>query len=382
MQSFLLFRSIHSKAYQEQRKFLANHYHQNFSQWLPRIRSVTDHFLETYFTQNNAITTVNIREFIMRLVLRNSSHLLGLTDTPLDTFYDQYQDSFDTVAQYTVSNATSRNKSLEANLYELFLKIFETNFRVIQDKSPEENYVKCLFSALDVPFPASFKDFMANYSYETRFKIAMNFASVCLAGMAHSTTNNFDWALARLLKDPDKLKRFKQIVDDNPNADLSSVATFDKGGCFSALSNWIVSAVYDNPTFGHEFFSNNRNLHTKAGIRVARGSLTFVNYQACNTANAAQFNAMNRETLGEITRTKQNSSFGGSLIDENNKHTRACPAAKTSLYEQALMLVMLLKRCKLEVDADHVINLKNDDSKFPVVTRNASDDRMRLGLVK
>lgn len=380
MTTFPAFRPIDSQAYRMQRTFLMNRFHRGAKQRLEKIAVVTKNFLADFSLKNHS-TPQALRDFVTLLVLHTSSHLLGLTQVTLDNFYQEdkeFAKAIDHVARYGVSQRC--NSALEATLYRFFLRIFESNFAIIKGETAEINLIRNIFTSLEVEFPATFADF-ANIPQDLRHTIAMNFISTGIGAMVHSTANSLDWALARLLKEPAKLKEFERLMTQHKDLDLTDAAIFDKGQmALFPICAWVLHNVFLYPTFSHEFFPNLQKstvtLPDQSKIELPNYSFILVNYRQSNLSNAKMTDAKTfpnelaqNDTVGRFIMDKRVASFGGSLVSKDNPWTRFCPGAKTSLLEQMIMIAAIIRDYSLLLTDAQKTSCDIDPTMHPICAR-------------
>lgn len=384
MKYFLLSQNNYSDAYQKQRQFLIKLYHAKAAMWLPPITTETKRFLEHY-ADHDGQTPRPLREMINLLVLHNSSHLLGLTDYPLDRLFldsaPDVQHAINEVAHYGITERG--DPAFEEKIYAIFLTLFEKNFACIKSglnhtEDTDQNLIRNLFASRDIPFPNRFEDFH-QLDKETRYSVAMGFISIGLGGMVHSTTNTLDWAMARLLANPEKMRELTQLLRENDIEDyhLRREDSYDKhGGILFPLVEWVLHNVFLYPPFALEAFFNSRDMKTTVNgsdITIPGNTFFMVNYRACNAAeklddlktfSTALLNDKN--TILNFWNDSRVSSFGGSL--EGGK-SRKCPAARTSLLEQIIAIAVLLRDFNLSLSNAVSLSCKIDHTKSPLCTR-------------
>lgn len=354
MATFPDFRRIDSDSYHEQRRFLLNVYHTRAHAWLSMTSRVTEEFLRGNTGE------FALRELLTRLILRTSSHLLGLTEKTLDLFYDEhYRDAINRIAIYGISQKL--DLAFEKELYALFCDILKSNFGDAFGDTTD-GLIRNIFSSLEVCFPVRYEDFERDVPEAKRYEIAMNFMSTALGGMVHSTVSTFDFALAHLLDNPEKHDEFQRLMYEHPDLDLSDRVVFEKGPLLP-ICRWIEENVFLNPPFSHEFFYNQKTSVVKLGdgseFAIPQGSVTIVNYRQCNLNS--QF--PETESAGAFVHSKDTGSFGGS-VDSNS---RVCPAARTSLYEQMVMLAVLCRDYQLTPSPEMSCDV--DSKQFPLCIR-------------
>lgn len=379
MSTFPAFRPVDSKTYRAQRAFLLQRFHGGAKQRLPKIAEVTTTFLDQYCKTNSG--PVSLREFITLLVLHTSSHLLGLSQTTLDKLYcehEKFREAIGRVAKYGVSEQA--DPVLEEVLYQFFLCTFQSNFEQISEEGPETNLIRNIFASINVEFPKKFSDFH-QLTKETRHTIAMNFASTGLGAMVHSTANSLDWAIARLLKEKNKLDEFVQLMVQHKGLDLTEEGIFDKEkGPLFPLCTWVLHNVFLYPTFSHEFFLNHKSsnvtLADKSTLSVPSKSFILVNYAECNRSDTKMTMAetfpdalAKQDTTGRFIMDKRVASFGGSKISRDNPWTRICPGAKTSLLEQMIMIAIIIRDYSLQLTGHKEISCAVDPKAHPLCSR-------------
>ncbi len=379
MTTFPDFRSIESETYKIQRRFLMNRFHGGANQRLSEIEKTAIIFLKNYY-QKNVENSCSLRELITALVLHTSSYLLGLTQHTLDNLYFEsvaYRNAIDNVAQYGISKRI--NVDLEQTLYDFFVKTCERNFDQIFSETSEVNLIKNIFDSMNVDFPKEWVDFY-QLPKNIRHAIAMNFASTGLGAMVHSTANTLDWAMARLLKEHHRWHEFQQLMLKFKNIDLTQEGVFDKAGPLFPIGEWVLHNVFLYPPFSHEFFLNRQSsdmmLPDGSTINIPRDSFIVVNYTQCNRSEI-QMRTLNHfsESLHEKSTTsrfildERVASFGGSKVNKENNKTRICPGAKTSLYEQMIMIAILIRDYSLELTDSKEISCEVDLSKHPLCAR-------------
>lgn len=382
MKYFLLSQPNNSDAYKKQREFLVTLYHRKADMWLYMITTKTNRFLENYAAHYGQIQK-SLREVINLLVLHNSSHLLGLTDYPLDQLFlesaPDVQHAINEVAHYGITERG--DPAFEEKIYAIFLTLFEKNFACIQSglnhtENTDQNLIRNLFASRGIPFPERFEDFH-QLDKEKRYSVAMGFISIGLGGMVHSTTNTLDWALARLLADPEKMCELTQLLRENDIEDyyLQREDSYDKdGGILFPLAEWVLHNVFLYPPFALEAFFNPTDMKTTLNgseITVPGNTFFMVNYRACNAAEKLDdLNTFSTELLRDkntilnFWNDQRVSSFGGSL--EGGK-SRKCPAARTSLLEQIIAIAVLLR--DFNVSPSGTVSCEIDHTKSPLCTR-------------
>lgn len=378
MGTFPAFRSIHSDIYDVERKFLLKRFHGGAKQRLADIDTATSSFLKAY-SEQQADRPVQLRHLITLLVLHTSSHLLGLTQSTLDTLYrnPQFREAIDSVARNGISQRA--NPALQDALYLLFLKTLEDNFTVIQAATAETNYIQHLFAALGQPFPTTFADFH-HLPADFRREIAMNFASTGLGAMVHSTANTLDWAVARLVKDQTKYQALTALLANQAALDLTQESLFDKNGTLFPIGEWVLHTVFLYPPFSHQFFPNTTAFDVALAedftINIPANSFVVVNYGECNRSNETMYSATtfadhlsNEATTGRFIMNPDVASFGGSRGDKTFKKSRICPGAKTSLLEQMIIIARLLKDYSLVLSEGSELSVDPDPDMHPLCVR-------------
>jgi len=375
---FPSFMNIQSDTYLMQRKFLFSRFTIKSRERLAGIASEVDAFLKEATKKD--VNSCNLREFVTELILHTSSHLLGLTDCTLDKIYldnPGYRETIVKVAHYGISE--SYDPEFEKKLEQIFLDIFEKNFTSITNGTVDNNLIRNIFASMALDFPKTFKDFFL-LPKETQHVIAMNFAATGLGGLFHSTTNTLDLALARLLKNPAKLAELTKLMASHKDIDISSEAAYDKTGPFFPIAEWVLHNVFLYPPFSHSFYLNRESftvtLDNGTEIVIPSMSFTVVNYIECNRSNEKLIseetfsdNLKSKFTTGDFIHNPQVASFGGSKIDSHNNHSRSCPGAKTSLYEQMIIIVLLLRDYNLTSDDSEEISCEIDPSQHPICSR-------------
>lgn len=384
MEYFLLSQNNYSRVYREQREFLIKLYHTKASMWLPIITKQTKEFLKSY-ADHSGETPRLLRQILELLVLHNSSYLLGLTDYPLDRLLlestPDVQHAINEVAHYGITERG--DPAFEEKIYAVFLILFEKNFNCIQSglthhESTEQNLIRNLFKSRSIPFPDRFENFH-QLDKEARYSIAMGFVAIGLGGMVHSTTNTLDWAMARLLANPEKLNELTQLLRDSELDDyyLRREDSYDKdGGILFPIAEWVLHNVFLYPPFALEAFFNSKDMQTTVNgsdITLPGNTFFIVNYRACNAAEKlddltvfSRTVLSDKNTILNFWNNARVSSFGGSL--EGGK-SRKCPAARTSLLEQIIAIAVLLGNFELTLTPTTTISCGIDDSKSPLCTR-------------
>ena len=198
--------------------------------------------------------------------------------------------------------------------------------------------------------------------------------------MVHSTVNTLDWAIARLLNDQNKLDELIQLMAKHKDLDLTQEDIFDKEGPLFPLCEWVLHNVFLYPPFSHEFFLNCKlfmaTLPDESTIAIQPGSFIVVNYIQCNRSNEQMtspktFSESLKEesTTGRFIIDKKVASFGGSITNKDNRKSRVCPGAKTSLYEQMIMIAIILRDYSLELTNSKEISCDVDSSMHPLCAR-------------
>jgi len=378
MINFLAFTSINSTRYKLPRKFLMRFFHANAKNRIPEIDIATKNYLKQY-TLDQRNNTRSLREFISLLVLNTSSQMLGLTGCTLDKLYlenQRYRYAIDNVAQYEISETIK--PEFEEILFNLFCEILKRNFDEISIGNKDEDFIQCVFESRSLLFPKKYEDFF-NLPKKEQYAISMVFVSVMLGGLIHSTINSLDWALARLFKDASKFTELIELMKRHADLDLTCEKNFDKSGSLAKLSEWVLQNVYLYPTFSHQFFFNSKplaeTLPDKNKISIPARSVIIVNYLKCNifnknidTNNFAK-SLSDDSTIGKFVMNKEVSSFGGSKISKDNKKSRICPGAKTSLYEQMVIIARLLRDYNLKLSDSKQLSCDIDNDKFPLCSR-------------
>jgi hypothetical protein len=376
--NFLGFKSINSKRYKMQRSYLVTFFHTRATRRLAEINGATQNFLKHY-SQTLGESTLSIREFINRLVLNTSSCLLGLTTYTMDKIYllkPEYRDAINNMVHYGLTQKS--NPGFDKILFDLFCELLKGNFNTIKLSHAEEDFIHCIFASMNVDFPEQFEDFFT-LPKETQFSIAMTFQSIMVGGLIHSTANSLDWAIARLLQDPKKMDELVQLMAKNKELDLSDESNFDKNGPLFKLSEWVLQNVFLYPTFAHQFFFNNKpyvvTLPDGVKTTIPGGSFILVNYLECNQGSkhmrGENFSKIleKQSTVGRFIMNKHVASFGGSQVNRENMQTRICPGAKTSLYEQIIIIGQLLRDYKLNLEDAGRLSCEVDDNKHPLCSR-------------
>jgi hypothetical protein len=170
------------------------------------------------------------------------------------------------------------------------------------------------------------------------------------------------------------LKSLKRIVENNAHLDISDRRTFENE--LRPLRDFILSNVFENPTFSHEFFVCNSGFTTTlpdgAEMHVSRNTIIVVNYLECNRSEPCfssqdeMGSLLSRHTTEGFTTDKQVASFGGSLKNESNNKSRICPGRTFSLFEQMIILTVLLNQYDISFNQ---VDCASDDAHFPVHSR-------------
>ncbi|MBA3661064.1 MAG: hypothetical protein H0W64_05030 [Gammaproteobacteria bacterium] len=379
MGTFPDFRPIDSETYQNQRRFLMRLFHSGTKLRLPTIEKVTSDFLQHYCEEQGK-SPHPLRELITALVLRTSSHLLGITQVTLDKLYfeqPEFAQAIDAVAHYGISERA--NFALEEKLYEIFLHVLKKNFDTILAETQDTNLIRNIFASMGVEFPKVFEDF-DKIPIDIQHALAMNFTATGFGAMVHSTVNTLDWAIARLLNDQNQLNALIELMAKHKDLDLTQENIFDKGGVLFPLCEWVLYNVFLYPPFSHEFFINRKSfkatLSDHSTIDVQSGSFIVVNYVQCNRSNKQMTSPetfseslKGESTVGRFIIDPQVASFGGSINSKENRMSRICPGAKTSLYEQMIMIAILLRDYSLALTDSKEISYEVDASKYPLCTR-------------
>lgn len=378
MRTFLAFSSRDSTIYSEQRNHLKLRFHWNAKDRLAEIVEYANDFMDAHEGQ-----IINVREFITALVLRTSSRLIDVTDWPLDNLLPKYKNAIARSAKYGICGMG--DAVFEDELYSLFMEVLQHNFAHIQASRSDVNLIRNIIETRCGEFPETLAAFEA-LPEALRYEVAMNFVSVGLGAKVHSTVNTFDWALARLLRDEPRLAALTKLVrapkDDDFAKLLVNESTFNTAGAFASLASWINHNVTLNPPFGHQFFllSKERPVVLQDGTEVVlpADSFVLVNYVECNRSDPhlqkeSKLASLLKEnnTLDDMVRGQHVASFGGSVQNDSNHHTRTCPAARTSLLEQDVVLSLLLR--KFDVVADGV-ELDEDPNLHPLLSRMSVGD--------
>lgn len=232
---------------------------------------------------------------------------------------------------------------------------------------------------MDLEFPQEIDDFLL-LPNSVRHDIAMNFAATGLGAMVHSTANTLDWALARLLNKQDKLDELIQLMSKNRGLDLTQEDIFDKNGALFPVCEWVLHNAFLYPTFSHEFFLNRKpyqaTLTDGLIINVPSMSFIVVNYLQCNRSNEKMNSSKTfsdclseKSTTGRFIMDENVASFGGGRISRDNPNSRICPGAKTSLYEQMIIIAILLRDFTFESVNSNKIICDVDRSKHPLCMR-------------
>lgn len=368
--AFLIFQPIHSERYKKQRATLLSLYHNSSAnRWLKQVQVSAAGFLaDLTFKQS-----ISLRRFCMRLVLRTSSDLLSLTKKTLDQFYDQHERLLHRLAKYGVYEDC--DPELEDEMHRLYLAILKENFEVI--KKNRDCFMYQQFDAFGLTFPESYEAFVINvkqYPLEYQFQMALNFVTIGLGGMVHSTANNLDWVLAKLFKDHDKYSQLKALLAERSGIDTACDSVFDHGGVYELIGDWVKKTVHEKPTFGHRFFpvntSSSFTVHGKA-CTVPKGAFVVVNHQQCNQDD----DSLEIKTLAGMTRSSKTASFGGA----QKGPTRACPGARVSLYEQCVLLVEIIQS-GIKIANGVIHSLEEDDNQYPIIARVNDGCVMRFGV--
>lgn len=377
MKGFILYKSHSSETYRVQRQFLQNNFDGGAKNKLPTIVKVTEEFLENY-SKKYSDKEISLQSFITLLVLNTSSHLLGLTEYTLDQDYlhdSAYKKIIQRTAGYGVGEI--RDPQFEENIYKFFIRIFKFNFSELL--RTENNAFKNIFSSLDIPFPVDYAKFL-EIPKHIRYKIAMNFAATGVGAMVHSTASTLDWAMAYLLNNPVKLNELTELIA-NYQGDFSNTGIFDKyiaedqPGELFPITEWVLHNVFLRPPFSHEFFRTSKAFEAvieenpdgtaKTTLKIPSNAFIVVNYPECNLNNK-NFNTEkkfsesleNQDTIGKFMKNRDIASFGGSVPKKNAKVTRICPAAKTSLYEQVIMIALILRYYSIVVKSKINLDIK------------------------
>jgi hypothetical protein len=183
--------------------------------------------------------------------------------------------------------------------------------------------------------------------------------------------------LARLLNDPVKYAELNLLMLNNQDVAVAQTSSYDKNGELFPITEWILHNVFLYPTFGHESFVNNLETYEACvgteKIKIPANSLLLIDYVGCNRSidikSQAEFSDMllaDSFTIGKFILDKRVASFGGSVVNKNNRQTRVCPGAKTSLLEQSMMLAMILRKFSLKGSE---ISCDIDIEQHPVISR-------------
>ena len=376
MMAFPVFQNINSKTYKEQRSFLVEQYTRNASSYLPTLETEAYLFLNRYKNRDT-----NIKDLVFGLVLKVSSRLLGLNQWTLDNLLlDELKtQAIKKVAHYLITE--NGNPDLEQDLHAIFTEIFCRNFESISSES-NHNLIRNIFDSRSISFPKTLDAFY-KIDWKTRHSIAMNFMATAMGGMVHSTSNSLDWALARLLSQPKQLAILSQLVRRHDNVPLSNPSIYDKQGSHGPICAWILENIFINPTFSHEFYftrkAHSARLPDGTPLEIPSNCVVIVNYKACNISEPKlrfQFSdsLRSRATVERFIHDPRNASFGGSRIRKDSQQSRICPGAKVSLYEQMLLLSLLLKSFNL--NPSRQISLEVEESAFPL------RERVNVGKLK
>lgn len=385
MTNFLAFMSIDSTRYKSQRKFLKTFSHSTINYNLPQIKATIGEYLSKCCAEYSD-KSINLREFLIRMELHTSSELLDLTNKTLAELYlenAEFKNAINQVAHNGISEEA--NTSLQDSLYKLFCVILQNNQHILNDLN---NLITNIITTTladnnDFTNILTYRDF-STLNKNIQMQIAMNFASVGLGAMVHSTINSLDWIIGLLLNNPEKLNELKQLAAEHPYADLSNSKTFDKeDGELFALSEWVLRTIYHYPTFSHEFFFNNQAfdvvLPNSAKLTIPESALIVVNYTECNRTNkvADYFPDLltNKNTIANFVYTAENASFGGSASDDDKNysfHTRRCPGAQLAIYKLIIALYSLLTDCDLKPTSN--ISPQSDPQQFPLLARENIGD--------
>ena len=384
MATFPAFRVIDSATnkspiYKAQRRFLLARFHGGAKQRLPEIAETAAAFLRQYAEERGQLPRP-LRELVTGLVLHTSSHLLGLTKVTLDGPYFgrlEFRHAIGRVARYGISERA--DPAYEATLHDLFLETFASNFEPISGSTAETSLIRNLFDSMDQPFPRTFEEF-TRYPGPVRHAIAMNFASTGLGGMVHSTANTLDWAIARLLAEPSQMDRLAQLMAEHQELDLTGEGVFDQDGPLFPLAEWVLHNVFLYPPFSHQFFLNKQpftaTLADGSKLEVPSMSFTVVNYAECNRSEERMASADTFSEALRCPRTVENfimdprvASFGGSKVSKDNPKSRLCPGAKTSLYEQMIILGILLRDYSLQLTDPKGLSCAADPKEHPLCSR-------------
>ena len=364
---------------QETDAFVLARFHGGAKQRLPEIAETAAAFLRQYAEERGQLPRP-LRELVTGLVLHTSSHLLGLTKVTLDGPYFgrlEFRHAIGRVARYGISERA--DPAYEATLHDLFLETFASNFEPISGSTAETSLIRNLFDSMDQPFPRTFEEF-TRYPGPVRHAIAMNFASTGLGGMVHSTANTLDWAIARLLAEPSQMDRLAQLMAEHQELDLTGEGVFDQDGPLFPLAEWVLHNVFLYPPFSHQFFLNKQpftaTLADGSKLEVPSMSFTVVNYAECNRSEERMASADTFSEALRCPRTVENfimdprvASFGGSKVSKDNPKSRLCPGAKTSLYEQMIILGILLRDYSLQLTDPKGLSCAADPKEHPLCSR-------------
>ena len=377
--TFPAFRALDSATYKAQRRFLLARFHGGAKHRLPEIAETAGAFLRQYAEERGQFPRP-LRELVTGLVLHTSSHLLGLTQVTLDGPYferPEFRHAIGRVARYGISERA--DPAFESTLHDLFMETFASNFEPISGETAKTSLIRNLFDSMDQPFPRTFEEF-TRYPGPVRHAIAMNFASTGLGGMVHSTANTLDWAIARLLAEPSQMDRLAQLMAEHQRLDLTGEGVFDKDGPLFPLAEWVLHNVFLYPPFSHQFFLNQQSftatLADGSKVEVPSMSFTVVNYAECNRSEERMASAdtfsealLCPGTVGKFIMDPRVASFGGSKISKDNPNSRLCPGAKTSLYEQMIMLGILLRDYSLQMTDSKELSCAADPKEHPLCSR-------------
>lgn len=368
MGTFLAFQPIDSEIHKQQRLFLLRRFSLNATELLPMVQESVNTFLQTHSQQ-----TLPLRNFVTALVLHVSGQLLGIGEWDLAEKYLSDPDlrkTFESLARYGISQ--DANPELEYRLYQVFADTFQSNFDYIHKQTSSNSLLHIIFESRMIPFPESYSDFV-NLDADLRHLIAMNFISIGLGGMVHSTANSIDWALATLLKHPEKLSEFQNLLRET-DVDFTDGTVFEKSGPLFPIGQWVLYNVFLHPPFSHQFFFSQElyqaELPDGSILEIPPKTLIIVNYRECNLTNSLAPSLEEfREQLSETDTTwkfmrspKMTASFGGSAKGK----TRVCPAAKVSLYEQMIVIATLLKSFSIRQES---LSLEVNPEPFPIWSR-------------
>jgi hypothetical protein len=366
MINFLVWQNINSDMYKSQRRFLDRHFVKDVAHLLPTVENAIVRYTNQYTDKK-----LNLRQFIYGLTLHIGSRLpvIGLSKHSIDEIFHanpQFEEAVYYIAQYGTSKMG--DAELENFLFEQFSILVKNNYDEIRDS--EHNLLRNIFESRELEFSRTYEEFQA-LDQTLRHHIAMNFLSVAIGGMIHTTANSFDWLMARLSKQPAKMAELNQLVQHYADLDLTDKTIFEKE--LRPVRDFVMENVLLNPTFTHEYFVAEKPfdaiLPNGQEIHINQYDLLIVNYLECNRSEKYNKDPIelkllfNNHNTQRISMDKHVASFGGSDINSNNHKTRICPGRVFSLFEQMIMLTELLKNFDLTIQ--HA-SCTVDDTQFPL----------------